>query len=296
MQGSTTLAVIGAGRMARALLRSLRPEACTVLGVHARRDDAWSRLLVEGLVGRRARQLTMPEVFGADIVFVAVSDAALPGVVEELADLDPGQGRTRMVLHASGFHGLGGLAALSNRGLGLGMIHPLRSLPEGATLSGALVLVQAVEGHRDEVLQFVAGFGGEPLWCPDLDPALYHAAATLLANGFTALFAAVLELLQKATWGRVTPAQALGLVDSAAEPLRPPLDQSPSEALTGPVRRGDAAVVRRHLDALRREAPEALPTYRALMRHCLGLARKAGLDPALADEVGRVLASGGERV
>jgi predicted short-subunit dehydrogenase-like oxidoreductase (DUF2520 family) len=45
-------------------------------------------------------------------------------------------------------------------------------------------------------------------------------------------------------------------------------------ALTGPVVRGDWAVVRRHLAMLRREFPDAVPLYKELLRAMLKLAGK----------------------
>jgi len=62
--------------------------------------------------------------------------------------------------------------------------------------------------------------------------------------------------------------------------------QSPAEALTGPVRRGDVATIRAHLEALE---PEDRELYARLGLQALTLAREAGLEPARAVEVERVL-------
>ena len=59
-----------------------------------------------------------------------------------------------------------------------------------------------------------------------------------------------------------------------------------AEALTGPVRRGDVATVRRHLSILK--GPERA-AYIALSREALRLARGAGLGGELADEMEAVL-------
>jgi len=55
-------------------------------------------------------------------------------------------------------------------------------------------------------------------------------------------------------------------------------------SLTGPIRRGDAETVRRHLEALDR--PDL---YRILGSIALEIAREAGLDPAAAERVRRAL-------
>jgi predicted short-subunit dehydrogenase-like oxidoreductase (DUF2520 family) len=60
-------------------------------------------------------------------------------------------------------------------------------------------------------------------------------------------------------------------------------------ALTGPVSRGDAGTVARHLDLLARTAPESLPSYLALARRTAERAIAAGrlraIDAALMLDV-----------
>jgi predicted short-subunit dehydrogenase-like oxidoreductase (DUF2520 family) len=63
---------------------------------------------------------------------------------------------------------------------------------------------------------------------------------------------------------------------------------SPLEVLTGPVVRGDAATVSRHLDGL---AGIELELYRRLGVAALDLARRRGLDGGAADRVARALVS-----
>jgi len=53
-------------------------------------------------------------------------------------------------------------------------------------------------------------------------------------------------------------------------------------SLTGPVERGDAATVGKHLEALDRSAPELVESYRAASLHLVAMARRKGLAPAVA--------------
>ena len=108
---------------------------------------------------------------------------------------------------------------------------------------------------------------------PRLDAALYHAAAALLGNGVTALFAEALALFTEASAGSVSQEDALGLLQSVCDGLS---RSSPAEALTGPVRRGDLACVERHLEVLG-EGPRA-ELYRQVSRRLLPLAELAGTD------------------
>jgi len=63
------------------------------------------------------------------------------------------------------------------------------------------------------------------------------------------------------------------------------------EALTGPVRRGDAAAVSSHLSAIVDKAPELVPLYRACAQAQLAMAERLGDAPRQAiAKVRRVLA------
>jgi predicted short-subunit dehydrogenase-like oxidoreductase (DUF2520 family) len=64
-------------------------------------------------------------------------------------------------------------------------------------------------------------------------------------------------------------------------------------ALTGPVRRGDAAGVQKHLATLREKLPQAVPLYLEAAAAQLPLARAIGDAPADSfDTVARVLDAG----
>jgi len=64
----------------------------------------------------------------------------------------------------------------------------------------------------------------------------------------------------------------------------------PAEALTGPIARGDQAVIRRHLEALGRCDHELLALYKTLGRRTVELAlRKRTIDDAKADALRKLL-------
>ena len=62
------------------------------------------------------------------------------------------------------------------------------------------------------------------------------------------------------------------------------------DALTGPVRRGDAGAIERQVGLLRERLPDAVPLFLASARAQLPLARKIGDAPKVAfDEMEAVL-------
>jgi predicted short-subunit dehydrogenase-like oxidoreductase (DUF2520 family) len=59
----------------------------------------------------------------------------------------------------------------------------------------------------------------------------------------------------------------------------------PDDALTGPIMRGDAETVRKHLRALQGH-PAALEVYRSLSAAAVEIARRRGVDPKKLAAVG----------
>ena len=60
-------------------------------------------------------------------------------------------------------------------------------------------------------------------------------------------------------------------------------------ALSGPVPRGDAELVRHQLQHLEKTAPELVEIYRLLITQAVAMAETAGLDPAAAERLRTVL-------
>jgi predicted short-subunit dehydrogenase-like oxidoreductase (DUF2520 family) len=109
-----------------------------------------------------------------------------------------------------------------------------------------------------------------------IDPggkALYHAAAVFASNYAVALLAVAGRLMERAGVGEADAQAALaGLARGAVENVA---GHGPAAALTGPVARGDADTVERHLARL--SGPER-HLYCLLGREALKLARARGLS------------------
>jgi len=103
------------------------------------------------------------------------------------------------------------------------------------------------------------------------DRPLYHAALAHGANHLVTLVNEAMDLLRDA--GVTQPEKVL------APLLRVALDNTlrlGDGALTGPVSRGDAGTVARHLEQIARAAPESAPGYLALARRTADRAIASG--------------------
>jgi predicted short-subunit dehydrogenase-like oxidoreductase (DUF2520 family) len=146
-------------------------------------------------------------------------------------------------------------------------------------LRGSSFVVEAAEPLRGSLRALVADIGGHLLDLPPGGRALYHAAAVLAGNAPLALLARAVALLEEVGVGREDAHRALAalLQGAAGNAAR----GGAAGALTGPVVRGDAETVTRHLDVLAAD-PNTRELYRRLALESLALAGPEGRE-AVAD-------------
>jgi predicted short-subunit dehydrogenase-like oxidoreductase (DUF2520 family) len=260
--------IFGAGKVGSGLARALR----------AAGDHVTLRPQRKGLPTRRIE---------ADLVIVAVRDRDIPGVAEALVSRGLLGHRKVAVVHCAGALGPEALAAARGPSVAVAQMHPMISFASKERTPDLTRGQLHVDGDAMAVRAARAlgkKLGMTPRTIPGLDRVAYHAAAGLVANGAAALAAGGVELLGKAGVDAETAAAMLGpLLRSVADNVE---RLGLPEALTGPVRRGDAAGVGKHLATLERLAPRLLPIYIAASRTQLPLARAlAEAPPASFDAI-----------
>lgn len=283
----TTVGIIGPGRAGVGLAVALRRAGVRVLGVHGRRRHPMPRgvaLTVGGLA---------PWLRQADVVLLAVRDDALPGVVGDLAGHRWRRGQC--VLHLSGALPCGVLAPLRRRGASIGSLHPLMTVAAdprraAARFRGATFAVEGDPAAVRRSRALARSLGGVPVAVRAGTRASYHAGAVFASNYVVTMLDAAERLLAQAGFTRAQARRALRPLALAS--VTNAVASGPAAALTGPIARGDAATVARHLDAL---PPALRPLYRAAGEAALTLARAAGLAAPAARAVAAALRSDGPR-
>lgn len=264
--------VVGAGRVGSALGAALVRAGHRVVAASgvsdASRERAVERL---GLVPTRPEDV----VAGADLVLLTVPDDVLPGLVSGLVETGADL-RGKLVAHTSGAYGLAVLNPAIKAGALPLALHPVMTFTgrddDLRRLTGISYGVTAPDPLRPVAEALVIEMEGEPVWIADEDRPLYHAALAQAANHMVTLIAESSELLEKI--GVEQPGRMLGpLLGAALENVL----RLGIAGLTGPVVRGDAGTVRRHVDALILAAPEAADAYVALARLTADRALAAGL-------------------
>jgi predicted short-subunit dehydrogenase-like oxidoreductase (DUF2520 family) len=241
------LAIVGSGRVGGSLARAAEDAGLTV--ALADRDQA----------GDASRE--------SGAALLCVPDASIAEAAAAVAHAVP---PLRFVGHTSGATGLDALAPAAEAGAATFSLHPLQTVPDAATeFTGSPCAISGSGAEALELARTLAeALGMRAFEVPEDRRAAYHAAASMASNFLVALEESAAELLAAAG------------IDDARELLAPLVLRSAAnwaerggEALTGPIARGDEATVERHLEALRRFAPELVETYEALAARTRELAR-----------------------
>lgn len=263
------IALVGAGRVARALVLALDRAGLPVVAVGSRQPERLSPTSYP--------QPCTPQqaVDQADLVLLTVADDAIAPVAAAL------RWRTgQAVVHCSGATEVAVLAPAAQAGAHTGGFHPLQifSDPEQAAhrLAGSTAAIEAGPALMPTLHALAAALGMPAIVLPPGMRVRYHVAA-----GYAASF--LLPVLQEAValWASFGVDEADAL--RALLPLsRGTLDAAEvrglAGAVSGPIARGDLGVVRRHLAELDQLGPTRAAFYRLL----------AAPQPALAIQAGRL--------
>ena len=274
--------IAGRGNLGRSLARAFRSAGHPVLLTRARGGAA----SLARALAKRPRA----------VVFLTVPDSHVVSLAAEISAAVRAAPREVAFAHTSGALQLDALDALS-RDHPVGSFHPLQSFPRPRApeaFAGIVVAVDARSPALERRLQRLArGLGAHPRVVRDADRAVYHAAAVFASNFVIALVHQAVGLLGEIGWSPGEAARGLRPLMELA--LDGALERGPAAALTGPIRRGDAETVLRHvevlaaLDAGRGGGARPLEVYRMLGSITLEIARQAGLEPAAAEQIARAL-------
>jgi predicted short-subunit dehydrogenase-like oxidoreductase (DUF2520 family) len=183
----------------------------------------------------------------ADLILLCVPDSAIAPVARDIP-IGP------WLAHVSGATPLDALRPHPRRFT----MHPLQTFTHARgpeQLDGAWAAVTAETGDgRDRGRWLAETLGLIPFDLPDANRVLYHAGAVMASNFVVTLYKAAARAFVEAG----APPQAL-------VPLMRRTIENDFE-LTGPIARGDWAVVDAHLAALGDRLPELEPIYRALAK------------------------------
>jgi predicted short-subunit dehydrogenase-like oxidoreductase (DUF2520 family) len=285
-----TVAIVGAGSLATFLALALHYAGFTITEIVAR-DSAKSLRRARTLAAKVGAEpvTARSAALDAALLWLCVPDREIRNAASALADrLSASTAqklKLRYALHSSGALLSRELEALQKAGAKVASVHPLMTFVAGAhpSLAGVPFALEGDAAATRIARRVIRAIGGESFSLPASRKAAYHAWATLTSP----LLLAFLVTLEEA--GR-----AAGLTRQDARRKSLPIIRQtlanytrlgPAQSFSGPLVRGDAETVVKHLQALKKH-PGARQVYIALARVALrGLPVKNrnGLNRLLRD-------------
>jgi predicted short-subunit dehydrogenase-like oxidoreductase (DUF2520 family) len=283
MTRKPSIAIVGAGSLATFLAAALNDAGFTITEIIAR-DTPQSRRHARALAARvGARTVTTRSaVLDTTLLWFCVPDREIRGSASALA----GHLSTRAAAHKKNrvptkvpskvrfaFHSSGALLSrelepLRKAGIAVASVHPLMTFVAGThpSLTGVPFAMEGDHAATQVARQIIRKLEGESFSLPAARKAAYHAWATLTSP----LLLAFLVTLEEA-------ARAAGFTRKDARRKSLPIIRQtlanysrlgPAKSFSGPLIRGDAGTVAKHMAALKKH-PGPREVYVALARAAL---------------------------
>ena len=271
---AVTINVIGAGRAGRTLARVWALNGTFAIGDVL---DPSSAADAVAFIGSGRAAGAMEEMRGADVWMLTPPDDQIIPCGKALAAsglLKAGN----VVFHCSGALPSRDLAAAMALGTAVASVHPLKSFADPAAAAQSFEGTYcAAEGDAAALAVLRPAFERIGAHVSEIDPTfktIYHAASVIVCNYLVALLETGIRSYEKSGFKRDDALRVM-------EPLvRETVDNvfklGTAEALTGPIARGDRAVVARQVDALEAWDPRVAAIYKDLGKVAVELARAQG--------------------
>lgn len=272
--GQPIVAIVGAGRVGSALGRLLHKKRWRI-GSVVTRSMPTARAAVRRIGDSKPQAGISDAVLAADVILIATPDRAIAKTAEALARLG-GSNRRRgkawrgkIVLHTSGALASDVLEPLARRRAAIGSLHPLQTFGgrNVSALAGCTCVIEGSATALRMARRICRELDGIPVTLPRRHKAAYHAAAALAAGHVLALVEVAVRILVRAGFTHRRAVRAL--LPLTRQTLTNYERAGARAAWTGPLNRGDFAVIERHLEALRRFPREYREAYEALSRLAL---------------------------
>lgn len=267
------LNVVGTGKLARTLVRLWVDRGLVQAGGFYNRTEANTEAAIN-FCGGGSFARALKSMSDADIWLIGTPDDVIADTAKTLARIKE-HWRGTVVFHASGLHSSALLSPLRDKGAFVASAHPAHSFarPEQslASYAGSTCTLEGDDEAITRLSLLFERIDSTVITIPVASKALYHTATVLAANYLVALQQASLGLLDRAGLEIAAATTLIQTLMSTA--LTNTQNLGITEALTGPVARGDLDTLNAHLQALGSDSPGVLALYRELGKVAVTIAR-----------------------
>jgi predicted short-subunit dehydrogenase-like oxidoreductase (DUF2520 family) len=267
MAGKPTIAIVGPGRLGTALALALAQAGYSVVEVVSR-NSAGSVKRAKTLAKKvGATTSVVPDAhLKAEVLWLCVPDSEISPLAHELAAGKVWRGK--IALHSSGALPSSELEALRRRGAAAASAHPMMTFVRGSTpsLEGVPFALEGDAAAVSVARKIARDLGGESFILSKRAKPAYHAWGVFLSPLVVAALVTSEQVARAA--GLSTREARKKMLPIVRQTIANYAALGPRGAFSGPLVRGDAEIVSKHLSALQR-MPAARAVYLALARAAL---------------------------
>jgi predicted short-subunit dehydrogenase-like oxidoreductase (DUF2520 family) len=267
MAAKPRIAIVGPGRLGRALALELKRAGYTISEIVSRSSAASKRKAGDLARSVKANSSTSDRArLDADLVWFCVPDREIAASARQFASVV--DWTKKIAFHSSGALASDELKSLRQNGAAVASVHPLMTFVTGSlpSLRGVPFAMEGDAAAVRSARQIVRTLGAEAFTIRKQYKAAYHAWGAFASPLLVAMLVTAEQLARKAGLSAV----------EARKKMLPIVRQTIANyaalggpgAFSGPIVRGDAEIVLKHLQVLRK-VPEATDVYLALARAAL---------------------------
>ncbi|MFC1970417.1 Rossmann-like and DUF2520 domain-containing protein [Chloroflexota bacterium] len=283
------LGFIGAGTVGTALAVLLSSKGYQVTAISSRSLPS-SENLAKSVTGCRVVNNNQEVADTADLVFITTPDDTIPIIASQLKWHD-----RQSIVHCSGADSTETLEPAKKSGAMTGGFHPLQTFACVSqaieNIPGSTFAVEAGESLLSTLKEMATTLGGHWIELKASDKVAYHAAAVMACNYMVTLVKLATDLWQ--TFSIPSDQATKALLPLIHGTLHNIETIGIPQCLTGPIARGDAGTIKKHLAALQAKAPAILSTYKDLGLQTIPIAlAKEKINQQQASELETILKTG----
>jgi predicted short-subunit dehydrogenase-like oxidoreductase (DUF2520 family) len=267
MAAKSRIAIVGPGRLGRALAQELNRAEYTISEIVSGSSAASKRKAGDLARKVKAHASTSDRArLDADLVWFCVPDREIASSSRQLASVV--DWRDKIAFHSSGALASDELKSLRQGGAVVASVHPLMTFVTGSmpSLFGVPFAMEGDAAAVRSARQIVRALGGEAFTIRKQYKAAYHAWGAFASPLLVAMLVTAEQLARKAGLSAVGARKKM--IPIVRQTIANYGALGAAGAFSGPIVRGDAEIVRKHLQVLRK-LPEATDVYLALARAAL---------------------------
>jgi len=238
--------IFGAGKLGKALGKYFKLKNLEVVGIYGRNSKMGQQ--ITELVGVQFFDQLEDLVLESDILFLTVVDQAIENLWHEMVKFDIAG---KIIIHCSGAKSsqvFGGVSALGAFGYSL---HPVMTLSAASdaylALEGAHFTLEGAAEKLTVVKDLITTLGNQVHVIESDQKALYHCAAVFASNFMIAVAEMSIQLLTRCGMDEAGQTLLFPLMEASIKNM---MNEGATQALTGPIERGDLVTVEKHLAVL----------------------------------------------